>query len=236
MLLYTRPTNLLLPHNPHTLHTKKIKNNRFQKDYGAGPYKVEIELSFPQVPPEDHPNPQSWQRVSQWIVVELAPLDIMPHSVNMFLRQVHHKMWEGMTMVLKDEKKIQFGPRTTHGEERNFGRNFSKLLYQEYSNKYTHEQWTLGYAGRPGGPDFYINLVDNTEEFGPGMDRHSEADPCFGRVVEGFDVLERIGMIPKYLGGEEEELAGFYEVKMLQALIIKPRELRDEQQPEAMEH
>ena len=134
-------------------------------------------------------------------------------------------------MVHKDETKIQFGPR--EGEERQFGTNFSKLLYQEYSPQYKHEPWTIGYAGRPAGPDFYINMKDNTNEHGPGPDKHSEADPCFGKIVEGFDVLERIGMIPRY-SGEEEALAGLYEVKILHAFLIKPRdgELNQQQEEE----
>lgn len=200
---------------------------RFQADYGLGPYKIEIELSYPHIPPEDHPNPLSWQRISKWIVIELAPLDLMPHSVNMFLRQVHHKMWDGMTLTLSNEQKLQFGPR--HGniqDQRRFGTNFSNLLYQEYSDQYPHQKWTIGYAGRPAGPDFYINLSDNSESFGPKGDKHNEADPCFGKVVEGFDVLERIGMIPRYGGSLEDEIAERYEVKILGAFLIKPKNNR----------
>lgn len=211
-------------------HSTLLPLDRFQNDYGTGPYKVEIELSYPHVPPEDHPNPHSWERVSKWIVVELAPLSLMPHSVNMFLRQVHHKMWEGMTLHTKDEKKLQFGPRVLMGEEKKFGTNFSKLLYQEYSAQYPHQQWTIGYAGRPAGPDFFINMQDNSQDFGPTADKHSEASPCFGKVVDGFDVLERISMIPHYGGGDHEDLAGLYEVKILHAFLIKPKELNQEQQ------
>lgn len=55
--------------------------------------------------------------------------------------------------------------------------------------------------GRPSGPDFYINKRDNTVAHGPGGqentdDMHNEADPCFGRVVEGVDVLNEIDKIP----------------------------------------
>lgn len=75
------------------------------------------------------------------------------------------------------------------------------VSYQEYSAKYPHVQWSVGFMGRPSGPDFYINKRDNTVAHGPGGqentdDMHNEADPCFGRVVEGVDVLNEIDKIP----------------------------------------
>ena len=200
-----------------------IFSNRFQKNYGSGPHKIEIELSYPDVPPEDHPNPQSWNRVSRWIVIELAPVSLMPHSVNTFMRQVYHKMWQNMHLVLNDENKLQFGPREKYGEQKQFGTNFSNLLYQEYSAEYPHEKWTIGFAGRPAGPDFYINMQDNTQLYGPTDDKHAEADPCFGKITEGFDILERIASIPHYNGGDEEDLAKYYEVKILNAFLIRPK-------------
>jgi hypothetical protein len=41
------------------------------------------------------------------------------------------------------------------------------LAFQEYSPKYPHVEGTLGFAGRPGGPPFYISTVDNTRNHGP---------------------------------------------------------------------
>ena len=42
------------------------------------------------------------------------------------------------------------------------------LAFQEYSAEYPHRPFTVGIAGRPGGPDFYINLLDNVKNHGPG--------------------------------------------------------------------
>jgi hypothetical protein len=58
-------------------------------------------------------------------------------------------------------------------------------------------KYTLGYAGRPGGPDFYVSTVDNTLNHGPGgqgsYEEKGEADPCFAKVVPGYEhVVERI--------------------------------------------
>jgi hypothetical protein len=139
----------------------------------------------------------------------------MPHAVYTFLRQVHDGVWNLASLTYKDERKLQFAPQDTTS---------SKLLYREYSAKYPHAQWTVGYNGV--GPDFYISLQDNVQEYGPGDGWHAEGDSCFGKIVEGWDILERIAMIPPYMGGDEEEetLASIYEVKLLQALLIKPRE------------
>ena len=67
------------------------------------------------------------------------------------------------------------------------------LAFQEYSPEYPHAEYTLGYAGRPGGPQFYISIMDNTENHGPGSQgSKTEADGCFGRVKEGVEVVDRL--------------------------------------------
>lgn len=67
------------------------------------------------------------------------------------------------------------------------------LAFQEYHRDFPHKKYTLGYAGRPGGPEFYISTVDNTQNHGPGSQgSQTEADSCFGKIVEGFDVVARM--------------------------------------------
>ena len=62
------------------------------------------------------------------------------------------------------------------------------------SPNFPHKKYTLGYAGRPGGPDFYISTLDNTRNHGPGgqssYDDPGEADPCFAKVIAGFDIVD----------------------------------------------
>lgn len=65
------------------------------------------------------------------------------------------------------------------------------------SPNFPHIKYTLGYAGRPGGPDFYVSTQDNTLNHGPGgqgsYEDAAEADPCFANVVPGFEhVVERM--------------------------------------------
>jgi hypothetical protein len=71
------------------------------------------------------------------------------------------------------------------------------LAFQEYDARFPHEKYTLGFAGRPGGPEFYISTVDNVANHGPGSQgSKTEADSCFARVVGGFDVVERMRKQP----------------------------------------
>jgi hypothetical protein len=47
----------------------------------------------------------------------------------------------------------------------------------------------MGYAGRPGGPAFYISTVDNTHNHGPASQgSKTEADGCFGKILGGGEV------------------------------------------------
>jgi hypothetical protein len=74
---------------------------------------------------------------------------------------------------------------------------FFFFFCNESSPNFPHVKYTLGYAGRPGGPDFYVSTLDNTLNHGPGgqssYEEASEADPCFAKVVPGYEhVVDRI--------------------------------------------
>lgn len=82
-----------------------------------------------------------------------------------------------------------------------------------------------------GGPNFYINTNDNTQIHGPGGqppedDIIAEAaaqagtavsrpEPCFGRVVSGYDVIQRLQQQP-LVGGR---LANF--VTILDVIFVR---------------
>ena len=76
--------------------------------------------------------------------------------------------------------------------------SLKSVIFQEYSPQITHKQYTIGYPGRPGGPDFYVNMRDNSAVNGPGgqhthySDLILDADPCFARIVKGFEAIERV--------------------------------------------
>ena len=154
------------------------------------------------------------------LTIELAPLDGMPHAVNLFLQQVHHGLWDGCSFANNPHHILQVRPEYNEGEElpeggegkgahygQFYAKGLDKVSYQEYNERYFHAQWTVGLAGRPGGPDFYINKIDNKLIHGPGGqtnkdDMHNEVDPCFGRVVvdgegmTGKQILDDIDKIP----------------------------------------
>lgn len=139
-------------------------------------FHIQLTVSFPEVMPDmDARGPTGV------ITVETAPIELMPHAVFLFLELVTH--WDGGAFHRNAGHVLQV---MTHGSHLG-------LAFQEYSPKYPHIKYTLGYAGRPGGPPFYVSTVDNTHNHGPASQgSKSEADSCFGRVLEGKDVVDRL--------------------------------------------
>ncbi len=183
----------------------KVYNNiqRTSKDavlhkFGKGPHRLEINLRFDSHLGFDDGGP---------ITIEMAPIDELPHAVHWFLEQVDRKLYDGFSFHRNAGHVVQAGAvtnflsgdrRPSQDGFRNAG--FHSLLFQEYSDKFPHQKYTLGFAGRPAGPMFYINTVDNTKAHGPGgQDNHhdpSEADTCFAKVINGFDLVDRMHKLP----------------------------------------
>mmetsp|Transcript_37619 Transcript_37619/g.90714 ORF Transcript_37619/g.90714 Transcript_37619/m.90714 type:complete len:615 (+) Transcript_37619:66-1910(+) len=207
--------------------------------FGLGPHKVEILLEYPNVIDPDA-DPSTWPRIRNTLEINLAPLDLMPHTVHLFLQQVHHGLWDGCSVISSPKHIFQFGPSYDDEDEHVEGaphydkfheRGLDKVSYQEYSDKYKHDQWTIGLAGRPGGPDFYINKLDNSLTHGPGGqinedDMHNEADPCFGKVVvdnggdgvvSGKEILDQIARVPT---DPDQNYAVKYPVVVIEAKVL----------------
>lgn len=171
---------------------------------------VEVYVEFPQYVPDLELD--QWPRVRGRLRLEMAPLHLMPVAVNLFLQQIHHGLWNGCAFVVNAEHILQAGPHQPSPDGNGYSLNSVELLnrftdaglhelpFQEYRDEYSHEQYTIGYAGRPGGRNWYINKVNNTESHGPGGQRHQnmddEADPCFAKLEGGWEVLEFIEKIP----------------------------------------
>ena len=49
---------------------------------------------------EEANNPEKWKRDRGTITIEMAPLELMPVAVNLFLQQVHHRFWNGCSFVI----------------------------------------------------------------------------------------------------------------------------------------
>lgn len=282
--------------------------------FGPGPHRVEItyavgEVDYYQEHYEGDPPPPPVvtahdERPRHKFIIELAPLDLVPHAVHLFLEQADHGLLNGTYLYLNGPHIIQAGPQNDYDGEGEFGnwvwvdehdpsdaatregdpsigasaartrsrsrsrsadekegggggggrgplgqttthrrltavddggadgaavptgsedegdgtddyysgdydeeeededeaewadeddrtKKFSdlgldRLAFPDYSADYPHLPWTLGYTGRPGGPDWYINKVDNTKGHGPGgQSQHplsEQGDSCFGIV------------------------------------------------------
>ena len=84
------------------------------------------------------------------------------------------------------------------------------MPFQEYQKEYPHKKGTMGYAGRPSGPEFYISIQDNSQNHGPGSQQTKnphEADSIIGTVIQGMDdVVPRIHTMPgkEFIGDKKK--------------------------------
>lgn len=158
------------------------ENSRFaiEKDYGKGPYKVELVVRS-----------KVHMRVKrQTLVFELAPLSAMPHSAHHFLKMLTQKLWEGMSFMPQQSAphRIQASPidmETLDSMDWRFeNAKLKSLAFAEHSDDYRCGSYSVGFSGNPGGPDFYIN--------GLLVPANLANDSCFGRIIEGKDVIDSI--------------------------------------------
>jgi len=228
--------------------------------YGIGPHYVEMQVDFDPAAKEDQLSKQN-TNTGDRVILELAPIDLMPHSVYFFLEQVHNKLYDGFSFHINADHVIQAGPKpnfshlehlalpssssstisnddtlpppsssqqhqNTVGDNKglihskvvtkesnlyeisdkifsNFiNSGLKSVLFAEYSPKFPHQEMTLGFAG--GSFNFYISMEDNSKAHGPVTDdkreQYSDGEPCFAKVVSGFDTLKRIQQLENHHG------------------------------------
>jgi cyclophilin family peptidyl-prolyl cis-trans isomerase len=175
---------------------KTISKSILDEKYGKGPIYVDLILQLP--------NPTDTGETAT-IRLEMAPTDIMPVAVYYFLNLVSSGAWDGCSFIRNAPHVLQASNRGKTCDHKKFkdwtgqGHDVG-IAFQEYSEKYPHKKYTVGLAGRPGGPDFYISILDNTQNHGPGgqssYDLPSEADSCFATVLNGFDFIEKMKRLP----------------------------------------
>ncbi len=88
----------------------------------------------------------------------------MPYTVHFFLEQVSRGLWDGCSFHRNAGHVVQGGPVGNHLEKKNVRAPFQEsgytsVAFQEYHPDFPHKKYTLGYAGRPGGPDFYVSVM-----------------------------------------------------------------------------
>jgi len=186
----------MLSKSKETMHKniQRMSREAALGKFGKGPHRLEINLRF-----DSHLG----RNDGGAITIEMAPIDDLPHAVHWFLEQVDRKFYDGFSFHRNAGHVVQAGAIVNflsgdHKPSENGFRNagYHSLLFQEYSDNFPHKKYTLGFAGRPGGPSFYINTSDNTKIHGPGgqgsYDDPTEADTCFAKVVDGFDLVDRM--------------------------------------------
>jgi hypothetical protein len=139
-------------------------------------------------------------------VVETASVDLMPTSINLFLDMIAAGIWDNTVFLHHEEVEhlIAAAP-VDYNTEKPKNNQLSQigwigLGFPEYSNEYPHSHYTVAFAGH--GPTFYINTMDNEEGHSPGNQQHhvlpNEADPCFAKIVEGFDVFDELVLLGQH--------------------------------------
>ena len=157
-----------------------------------GGYRIVWELEFP-------PTIADYETLGKdgVIVIELAPVDLIPVSTYTFLEIA--RTWQHGAFHRNAGHVLQATAQASAVQQ--------SLPFQEYSSDFPHVKGTCGYCGRPSGPCFYISIMDNTKNHGPGSQQQAnpyEADANFGKVIQGMDdVVPRIhstkgtGWLPK---------------------------------------
>lgn len=172
--------------------------------YGIGPHRVKFTIDVLK---------EGGKRSLQSFIVETAPVELMPASIHMFLDMISAGIWDNTVFLHHEEVEHVVAAAHVDANTQQVRLNeISKigwigLGYPEYSDSFKHKQYTLGFAGV--GPNFYINTLDNSIDHGPGGQLHhtlpSDADPCFAKVVEGFNVVDdliRLGSLKNNTKGQ----------------------------------
>ena len=241
LLFCSLPQSIIPIHTYTRTYTRTHTQQHYS--FGPGPHVVEITyLLRGQTSPQDDTRHK--------FKIELAPLELVPHAIHLFLEQVDHGLLEDTHFYLNGPHIVQTGPQPDWGEHEYDEEGFksdldvtqsekisqdaistiekyerqaasskvpaydddeyesyyseedyyeeekrtkdfqdlglSELAFPDYHHEFPHLPWTVGYTGRPGGPDWYINKVDNSIGHGPGgQTQHNleeQGDSCFGII------------------------------------------------------
>ena len=150
-------------------------------------------------------NPQLEMKTSQGTLVIELYLDKAPKSVDNFLQYAKDGFYNGTVFhrVIPDFM-IQGGGFTPDMKQK----AARSPIQNEAANGLKNEAGTLAMA-RTGDPhsasaQFFINLKDNSFLDYPGSDGWGYA--VFGKVVQGFDIVQKIGKLPTASAGPHQNV------------------------------
>jgi len=197
-------------------HLKEVLKETSKADalatYGAATKRVRIELAFPE---DEHFGGVGSSHANlepTVFVIEMAPIDLMPHSVYTFLEMASAGLLDGCSFILNALHVLKAAPLPYDGSppsvkaQEFLDKGLESVAFREYSPDYPHKQYTVGFAA-DGSPSFYINTEDNSEI-------HA-GDPCFAKVVSGFETIHRLERSPTRNGLWLEQRVGIRKVTVL---------------------
>jgi len=156
--------------------------------YGPQPYRLLMDVEFQES--EAEPSLTTEDRYAT-LTIETAPLELVPYSVFNFLEIA--RGYESGGIHRNAGHVLQAAVKTRYVKQ--------PLAFQEYSPQFPHVKGTVGYCGRPSGVCWYVSIIDNSRNHGPGSQQNKnphEADANFGKVVGGMDdVVPRIHRVMK---------------------------------------
>ena len=178
-------------------------HQRVLEKYGQGPHHVELQVQLP-----------SYQVVGgsstpivETIKIELAPLDMMPHSIHVFLEQISSGMWDDGAFDLHSGHVFMAHNREL-AESPNDKEEIPMLSFPEFNADYPHDRYTIAFPsplstskqGNSPRQAFYINLQDNSSHHSPRVESFSsggagvattiteerfvEGESCFGKIFD----------------------------------------------------
>jgi cyclophilin family peptidyl-prolyl cis-trans isomerase len=181
--------------------------------YGPGTRRVRIELAFPDDDDFVDGMGSSHANLEPTVfVIEMAPIDLMPHSVYTFLEMASAGLLDGCSFILNAIHVLKAAPLPYDGTppsvkaQEFLDKGLESVAFREYSADYPHKQYTVGFAA-DGSPSFYINTEDNSEI-------HA-GYPCFAKVVSGFETIHRLEQSPTRNGLWLEQRVGIKKVTVL---------------------
>jgi hypothetical protein len=206
-----KATGVIMETDPASLQLTKqlqaVTTDLLYARYGRyNSYRVKLDLEFqPSIPDYVEKGKDGS------VVIELAPIHLIPVSVYTFLEVA--RTWKGGEFHRNAGHVLQATARSAVKKS---------LPFQEYSAQHPHKKYTTGYCGRPSGPCFYISIMDNTGNHGPGTQQDKnpyEADANFGRIVQGVEdgTVARIHSTPgiEWLDAKDQ-------IKILRMTIMVP--------------
>jgi len=184
--------------------------------YGEGPYRINVTLTEGMASQQGNGGAPDNHR---WFVIETAPTSLMPHAVDLFTRMaVDYKLYDGLTLLVPHHGSdnaessllhtVALSATTYEYLDKHFEASVPnlvpKLAFAEHSDRYPIEKYSVAFAGRPGGPHFYINLLDDDDESARSK-QLDMGEACFGKVVEGRHVFDWIIDLHKKAGQNKDD-------------------------------